>query len=139
MATPEPESTLERIMDERRDKARSLREAGSDPYRNDIGPSVAIADVRARYEPTKPAPDPVDPAAPRKKAAPIAPIDGAPMRIAGRVMAKRGMGKTVFVPIRDTTGDLQLYLNVEHLAADDFAKVLPFVDTGDIVAAEGPA
>jgi lysyl-tRNA synthetase class 2 len=54
-------------------------------------------------------------------------------------MAKRGMGKTVFAPIRDATGDLQLYLNVEHLGADDFAKVLPLLDTGDIVAAEGPA
>src|SRR5436190_15488011 len=105
MATPrppEPESTLERIMDERRGKARSLREAGSDPYRNDIGPSIAIADVRARYEPTRslsppassPAgsPDarggaePADPAAPRKKAAPIAPIDGEPLRVAGRLI-----------------------------------------------------
>jgi lysyl-tRNA synthetase, class II len=147
MATPpppeQPESTLERIMDERRGKARALREAGSDPYRNDVGPTTAIAEVRARYEPTRPAaPEaapPPEPGAPRKKAAPIAPIDGAPLRIAGRVMAKRGMGKTVFAPIRDATGDLQLYLNVEHLAADDFAKVLPLLDTGDIVAAEGPA
>jgi len=49
------------------------------------------------------------------------------------------MGKTVFVPIRDATGDLQLYLNVEHLAPDDFAKILPLLDTGDMVAAEGPA
>ncbi|HSK03430.1 MAG TPA: lysine--tRNA ligase [Kofleriaceae bacterium] len=147
MATPpppeQPESTLERIMDERRGKARALREAGSDPYRNDVGPTTAIAEVRARYEPTRPAaPEaapPPEAGAPRKKAAPIAPIDGAPLRIAGRVMVKRGMGKTVFAPIRDATGDLQLYLNVEHLAADDFANVLPLLDTGDIVAAEGPA
>nr|MDQ3298867.1 lysine--tRNA ligase [Myxococcota bacterium] len=54
-------------------------------------------------------------------------------------MIKRGMGKTVFAPIRDTTGDLQLYLNVDHLAADDFANVLSQLDAGDIVAAEGPA
>ncbi|MDQ3363990.1 MAG: lysine--tRNA ligase [Myxococcota bacterium] len=61
------------------------------------------------------------------------------MRVAGRVMVKRGMGKTVFAPIRDTTGDLQLYLNVDSMAADDFANVLPQLDAGDIVAAEGPA
>ena len=54
-------------------------------------------------------------------------------------MAKRGIGKTVFAPIRDTTGDLQLYLNVDHLDADDFANVLPQLDAGDIVVAEGPA
>jgi len=161
MATPrppEPETTLERIMDERREKARSLRETGSHPYRNDIGPATTLAEVRARYEPTRPEPassprasSPAgspdarggapEPGAPRKKekAAPIAPIDGAPLRVAGRLMAKRGMGKTVFAPIRDTTGDLQLYLNVEHLAPEDFAQILPLVDTGDIVAAEGPA
>jgi hypothetical protein len=41
----QPESTLERIMDERREKARSLREAGSDPYRNDVGPGIGVATV----------------------------------------------------------------------------------------------
>ena len=33
-----PESTLERIINERRGKAAALRAQGSDPYRNDIGP-----------------------------------------------------------------------------------------------------
>jgi lysyl-tRNA synthetase, class II len=156
----QPESTLERIMDERREKGRSLRAVGSHPYRNDVGPSSAIAEVRARYEPTRPAPPAAEAPAPRadqgeiapaggaapapapgqrKKAAPITPIDGTPLRVGGRVMAKRGMGKTVFAPIRDATGDLQLYLNVEHLAAEDFEKILPQLDTGDIVTAEGPA
>jgi lysyl-tRNA synthetase class 2 len=53
-------------------------------------------------------------------------------------MVKRGLGKTVFAPIRDASGDLQLYLNVDHLAADDFANILPQLDAGDIVVAEGP-
>ncbi|HWU87238.1 MAG TPA: lysine--tRNA ligase [Kofleriaceae bacterium] len=143
MATPppeQPETTLERIMDERREKARALAGAGSHPYRNDIGPQISIAELRARYEPTRPPPPaPRAPGAPKEKATPITPIDGAPLRVAGRVMAKRGMGKTVFAPIRDATGDLQLYLNVEHLAADDFERILPLLDTGDLVAAEGPA
>ena len=138
-----PETTLDRIIGERRDKATALRGAGSDPYRNDVGPAISIADVRARYLPTKPPevpPPPKDaPREPRDKDATIAPVDGAPLRVAGRVMAKRGFGKTVFAPVRDTTGDLQLYLNVDHLSADDFANVLPQLDAGDIVAAEGPA
>ena len=60
-------------------------------------------------------------------------------RVAGRAMNKRGMGKTVFVPLRDTTGDLQLFINVDHLAAEDFANVLPgAISTPAImVAAEG--
>src|SRR4029077_9169957 len=64
--------------------------------------------------------------------------DGVVHRVAGRAVGKRGFGKTVFVPLRDATGDLQLYLNVDHLAADDFAKIVPQLDAGDIVVAEGP-
>ena len=41
------------------------------------------------------------------------------------MMARRGFGKTVFAPIRDSSGDLQLYLNVDHLDAGYFATVLP--------------
>ncbi|HEY0477747.1 MAG TPA: lysine--tRNA ligase [Kofleriaceae bacterium] len=147
-APEQPETTLDRIMDERRAKAQALRDgAKSDPYRNDIGPAISLAEVRARYQATRPAP--AEPAAvPGDKAARpdksdkpegITPIDGAIHRVAGRAMGKRGFGKTVFVPLRDTTGDLQIYLNVDHLDAGDFAHVLPQLDAGDIIVAEGPA
>jgi lysyl-tRNA synthetase class 2 len=131
MSKVEPESTLERIIQERRDKAGALRGKGADPFRNDIGPNVTLGEVRARYAATKP----TEP--PKEKG--IVPIDEAVHRVAGRVIAKRGMGKTVFAPISDSSGSLQLFLNVEHLAGDDFANVLPNLDIGDIVVAEGPA
>ena len=140
----QPESTLARIMEERRGKARALREAGSDPFRNDVGPAISLAEVRQRYQATRPAPaEPPAPGAPRDKGEGkgegIAPIDGEALRVAGRAVGKRGFGKTVFVPLRDATGDLQLYLNIDHLAPDDFARVVPQLDAGDIVVAEGPA
>ena len=135
----QPEKTLDRIIQERRDKAAALRAHGSDPYRNDVGPAITLAEVRARYAATKPAPPPPPaPGEPKARRA-IAPIDGETLRVGGRVLVKRGMGKTVFAPVRDTTGDLQLFLNVDHLAADDFAHVLPQLDAGDQVVAEGPA
>ena len=141
MATPPespPEKTLDRIMQERREKGQALREAGSDPYRNDVRPAVSLAEVRARYAATEP--PKVEKAAGEKPArAPIVAIDGETLRVGGRVMVKRGMGKTVFAPIRDTTGDLQLYLNIDHLAPDDFTIVLANLDAGDQVVAEGPA
>jgi lysyl-tRNA synthetase class 2 len=133
----QPEKTLDRIMSERREKANALRSAGSHPFRNDVGPTTTLAAVRARYAETKPAAP--DPSAPREKGAKIAPIDGEVVRVAGRVMTKRGMGKTVFAPIRDTTDQLQLFLNVDYLAKEDFEGVLPHLDMGDIVVAEGPA
>src|SRR5512143_1794863 len=50
-------------------------------------------------------------------------------------MAKRGFGKTVFAPIRDATGDLQLYVNVDH--TEDFERWTGWLDVGDVVGAEG--
>src|SRR3954452_16830481 len=98
MSEKEPESKLDQIMAERREKGAALRAAGSHPYRNDIGPKDAIAKVRATYEPTRPPPPPPQPAlAPGEKRvkappAPPVPIDGAVLRVAGRVTGKRGFG-----------------------------------------------
>ncbi|HTL37589.1 MAG TPA: lysine--tRNA ligase [Kofleriaceae bacterium] len=126
----EEQSTLERIMNERRAKAATLRSNGSDPYRNDIGPTVGIAAVRAKYDPTKP----------ETPAATMEPIDGETLRVSGRVMNKRVVSKKLsFAPIRDTGGDIQLFLSIQNLDADDYAKILPELDAGDIVVAEGPA
>jgi len=130
-----PENTLDRIMSERREKGAALRAAGSHPYRNDVAPDTTIAAVRATYTSTKPeTPTPE-----------ITPIDGTILKLSGRVMAKRGFGKTVFAPIRDVScvgadaRDLQLYLSVDHCDATDFGTIVPQLDVGDIVVAEGPA
>jgi len=134
---PGADGSLGRMMGERREKASRLRQAGHNPYRNDIRPTHTCAEVRARYEPTRPAADPAPtgerPAGERG----IVPVDGQVVRLAGRAVARRGFGKTVFLPIRDGSGDLQLFLNVDHLAAADFAEVLPDIDVGDMVAGEG--
>ena len=131
-ATPEaaPEKTLDRIIGERRDKGVALANAGRNPFRNDVAPRDQIADVRARYTATKPAADAVHEG--------IVPVDGTMVQVAGRIMAKRGFGKTVFAPLRDRSDDIQLYLNVDNLDAGDFEHVLPNLDAGDIVACEGP-
>jgi lysyl-tRNA synthetase class 2 len=126
----QPENTLDRIIGERREKAAALRGLGSDPFRNDLAPSIGIAELRARYEPTKPTAPPVGEG--------ITPLDDHQHRVAGRVMAKRGKGKLVFAPIRDGHADVQLYIAIDHVAADDFANTLPLLDIGDLVLAEGP-
>src|SRR5689334_19463284 len=114
-----PETTLERLISERRGKAVALRAHGVDPYRNDVGPTTSLGAVRTRYAPTKP----------ETPASSMSPIDGDVLRVAGRVMNKRVVSKKlVFAPIRDTSGDLQLFINIEHLAAEDYEKVLPQLD-----------
>ena len=128
MAVQDTEGTLARIMAERREKVARARAAGKNPYRNDVGPTHSAAEVRRRYEPTRPSgPQPEG----------IAPVDGETVRLCGRAVARRGFGKTVFLPIRDGSGDLQLFLNVDHCDPADFADVVPDIDVGDVVAGEG--
>jgi lysyl-tRNA synthetase class 2 len=130
MAVQDSEGTLARIMAERREKVARAREAGRNPYRNDIGPTHSTAEVRRRYEPTRPPAGAV-------QAEGIHPVDGEVVRLVGRAVARRGFGKTVFLPIRDGAGDLQLFLNVDHCDPGDFADVVPDLDVGDVVAGEG--
>ncbi len=122
-----PQKTLSRIIAERQEKAQQLVNKGYPAYRNDIVPTHTCLSVRETYEGKQ-----------TQDAAPgIRPVDGTVVRLAGRVMARRGFGKTVFAPITDRTGSMQLFLNNKHLEAADFSDVLPVMDVGDWVAAEG--
>ncbi|OIQ02370.1 MAG: lysine--tRNA ligase [Zetaproteobacteria bacterium CG06_land_8_20_14_3_00_59_53] len=58
------------------------------------------------------------------------------VRVAGRVMAHRVMGKSSFVQIQDGHGRVQLFLNREVLGEDIYAQSRKW-DLGDIVGAEG--
>ena len=56
--------------------------------------------------------------------------------VAGRIMSKRGMGKAVFCDLQDNDGKIQLYVRIDELGEDAFAKFKK-LDIGDIVGVEG--
>ena len=56
--------------------------------------------------------------------------------IGGRIMAKRGQGKIVFVVVRDTTAEIQLFCRVNDMSETDWA-LLGELDLGDIVGVTG--
>jgi lysyl-tRNA synthetase, class II len=58
------------------------------------------------------------------------------VRVAGRLMAKRVMGKASFVQIQDHTGEMQLFLQQSTLG--EVYDAFKSWDVGDIVAATGP-
>jgi len=62
---------------------------------------------------------------------------GTRIRYAGRLMAKRGMGKTLFAPLDDEWGRLQVYFKKDDLGADRFKQVQKLFDLGDLVGVEG--
>jgi lysyl-tRNA synthetase, class II len=57
-------------------------------------------------------------------------------RIAGRVVGRRGHGKTIFLDIRDLTGTIQAYARVDALGEEAFGRI-DDLDIGDAVGIEG--
>ena len=89
-------------------------------------PSVAAAGAGpAAVDATRTRRRPVDPD----------PIARAPLSDRVRALARRGFGKSAFIPIRDRSGDLQLFLSLND--TERFAETLEHFDIGDIVGAEG--
>lgn len=63
--------------------------------------------------------------------------EGPSVQIAGRIVAWRGHGKTVFAHLADDTGKIQLYFRKDQLGEEPFALLSHF-DLGDIVGISGP-
>ncbi len=61
---------------------------------------------------------------------------GRRVRVAGRMMAHRVMGKSSFINIQDGTGRLQLFLNRDQLGAEVYNPTKKW-DLGDLVGGEG--
>ena len=62
---------------------------------------------------------------------------GTVVRIAGRIMAKRKAGKTIFLPLYDGPGKIQIYAKRDDLGEDDFAFFKKNLDVGDIIGVSG--
>ncbi len=62
---------------------------------------------------------------------------GTPVRYAGRLMAKRGTGKTLFVPVQDELGRVQAYFKRDDLGEERFRLVNKLMDIGDWIGVEG--
>ena len=63
--------------------------------------------------------------------------EGPTVRLAGRIVAWRGHGKTIFAHLADDTGRLQLYFRQDQLGAEAFA-LLAQLDLGDLLGVAGP-
>ena len=60
------------------------------------------------------------------------------VKISGRIWAKRDMGKTGFMDLKDNTAKIQLYLN-EKMMVNGGWDLLPFIDMSDIIGVSGDA
>lgn len=63
--------------------------------------------------------------------------DGQRVRIAGRIVANRNMGKAAFLNLQDGSGQMQIYLKKDSLGDTAF-QIYRLLDIGDLLGCEGP-
>ena len=63
-------------------------------------------------------------------------LEGSEVKVAGRIMAKRVMGKASFCTIQDLKGRIQSYVRRDDIGKDSYADFKKF-DLGDIVGIKG--
>ncbi|NMB42575.1 MAG: lysine--tRNA ligase, partial [Clostridiales bacterium] len=63
-------------------------------------------------------------------------LEGSEVKVAGRIMAKRVMGKASFCTIQDLKGRIQSYVRRDDIGQDSYADFKKF-DLGDIVGIKG--
>ena len=102
----------------RREKLDKIRALGVEPYGQKFEWDHHAADIRKEAEQLE--------------------KDETHVRIAGRIMIRRGQGKTAFCVLRDQTGDIQVYFKRDELPENEWA-LFKLVDIGDILGIEGTA
>jgi lysyl-tRNA synthetase class 2 len=125
------------IVASRRAKLKRFREElGFEPYGQRVDGLLPLADARARF--SEDAHAAYEAAAKEAKVSGGTAADGrATVKVAGRVVQHRDMGKLVFLFLRDASGDLQVSVSKAALAANAF-ELAKAADYGDILVAEGP-
>ena len=110
-----PEQSLNEILQVRRDKLAELKENGNDPFEiTKYDFDSYSSDIKADYDK----------------------FDGKTVRIAGRMMSRRVMGKASFCNIQDSTGNIQVYVRRDDVGTDEYAAFKKY-DIGDIIGFEG--
>jgi len=104
---------------EKRRKLHELRAKGINPFPYTFENPVQASELRKRYELLKPTEHASD-----------------VVRLAGRVLTVRDMGKTAFFNVQDQSGSLQVYVKPAELPQVD-ATSYGLLDLGDIVGIEG--
>ena len=115
-----PPADENQIMAERRAKLAALRARGQ-AFPNDFRRDALAGELHARH-------DAEDNEALEDK--------GIAVRVAGRMMLKRVMGKACFATLQDTSGRIQLYVTVDSVGQDKLDEFKRW-DLGDIVGATG--
>ena len=97
----------------RLEKREKLIDKGIDPYGGRFDVSESIATARAN------------------------PTSDREVRLAGRVLSHRDMGKSLFADLKDSTAKIQIYVKKQDIGDEQFDLFKNFIDPGDIIGVTG--
>ena len=112
---PQPELPVSEQAQIRREKLAALQAEGRDPFvitKFDFNADSAA--IKADYEG----------------------YEGKTVKVAGRLMSKRGQGKVMFCDLQDSTGRIQLFVKIDEMGEEEYARFKKN-DIGDILGCEG--
>ena len=111
----EPELDLSEQRKVRREKLAALQAAGQDPFQQTRFEWTATSQqIKDHFEA----------------------MEGQSVKVAGRLMSKRGMGKVSFCDLQDRDGRIQLYARQDEMDEEAY-KTFKKYDIGDIVGVDG--
>ena len=110
-----PEMELSEILQVRRDKLAALQQEGRDPFQQTKFSRTAWSqEIKDHYDD----------------------FEEKQVKVAGRILSKRGMGKAIFCHIKDDRGQIQLYIRSDAVTPTEFADFRKY-DIGDIIGVGG--
>ena len=116
-AAPRVEDINE-MMQIRRDKLKTFEEMGVAPFGHRYEVTYHAQDIRDKFDELE------------------GEEDGPKVRLAGRLMAKRGHGKASFAELMDMSGRMQIYFKYDVLGEEKYGQ-FRLLDIGDIIGIEG--
>ena len=112
---PQPELSLNDQMQIRREKLAALQAEGRDPFlQTKYDFNADSAAIKADYEA----------------------FEGKTVKVAGRLMSKRGQGKVMFCDLQDRAGRIQIFVKIDELGEEEYNRFKKY-DIGDIIGVEG--
>lgn len=117
---------LNQVLKARREKLESIRERGLEPFAYAYDRTHTARESREAFEALEQGGELPDDG------------HGAEVRVAGRIVAWRGHGKSAFAHVEDGDARIQLYFKKNVLGDEAFDRAIEFLDLGDWVGVRGP-
>lgn len=121
MNNQEQEQELSELLQIRRNKLDELRKLGIDPFGGKYEREHHAGDILKQYDELS------------KEELEEKQVE---VNLAGRIMAKRGMGKASFAHIQDLSGRIQIYVRQDSIAEAQY-EAFSILDLGDIIGVKG--